>query len=294
MPSAAGIRQAPSCSWPWDVEWALEDPRVNRVNVVGVVESPLLMDRLAANPEFKILLADHIHRHFHNGGALTREGATATDTWPGPMRSSGAIVGESARWGDVLRSQPYTRADWQAEVNRLVNQYFSGRTDTVLNQLKAKGWYPSVEAPAFQIDGKDQYGGQARSGAVLTMVNPNASGIIYYTLDGSDPRLPEEVSKQVPTVTLVAENAPKKVLGAHQGHRHDLAGRQTSRLTTRAGPTAHRRFRARQGAWAMTGSRPICRSLPTTCVRRCTARTPVATSASPLPSRPETWRSPGA
>ena len=195
---------------PWDVEWTLEDPGQNRVNVVGVWNPHVLMDRLAANSDFKMLLADHIHRYFHHGGALTRDAVTQRYL---ALASEihGAIVGESARWGDVKRSPAFTRVDWQKEVDRLVNTYFSGRTDTVLNQLRTKGWYPSAEAPSFQIDGKDQYGGQTRSGAVLTMVNPNTSGVIYYSLDGSDPRLSQADQQPVPIVTLVPENAPKKV-----------------------------------------------------------------------------------
>ena len=74
-----------------------------------------------------MLLADHIYRHFFNDGTLTREKTTqryldlVNETY-------GAIVGESARWGDVKRSIPYTRnVDWNGEVSRLVNEYFSGR-----------------------------------------------------------------------------------------------------------------------------------------------------------------------
>jgi hypothetical protein len=199
---------------PWDTEWCLEDPTVNRVTVIGGVANPqLLMIRLSANPEFKMLLADRIHSVFHNGGPLTREAVTqryqslADEIY-------GAIVGESARWGDLKRpSKPFTRADWQAEVTRLVTQYFSGRTDTVLGQLKGKGWYPAIEPPTLQIDGQARYGGAVRSAAVLTLVNPNASGTLYYTLDGSDPRLPDEGQAQpATTMTLVAESAAKKVL----------------------------------------------------------------------------------
>ncbi|RPJ38158.1 MAG: hypothetical protein EHM35_05155, partial [Planctomycetaceae bacterium] len=129
---------------PWDVEWSLEEPTVNRVDVVGVMNPHVLMDRLAANGDFRMLLADRIYRHFYNGGVLTREGATARYTGRAD-EIRGAIVGESARWGDEPRpSQPYTREDWETEVNRLVTQYFSGRTQTVVTQLKARGWYPSV------------------------------------------------------------------------------------------------------------------------------------------------------
>jgi len=195
---------------PWDVEWVLEDPGINRVTMVGVLNPHYLMSKLVANSDFKTLLADRIHVRLHNDGALTRD--SATDRYTARADEIyGAIVGESARWGDVLRSQPYTRSDWQAEVNRLVNQYFSGRTETVLGQLRERGWYPQTEAPAYQIDGQAQHGGAAQGGAVLTMVNPNATGTVYYTLDGSDPRLSQSSQGPVYSVMLLTEDAPKKV-----------------------------------------------------------------------------------
>jgi hypothetical protein len=196
---------------PWDTEWALEYPTDNRVNVVGVLNPHYLMDRLAANADFRILLADRIFEQFFNDGALTRQ-KTTERYMARADEMSGAIVGESARWGDVKRpSQPYTREDWGAEVNRLVTQYFSGRTETVLGQLKSHGWYPSVDAPVFQINGKDQHGGSAPSQASLGMTKSSAGGTIWYTLDGSDPRVPG-TSAVSDDLTLVAENAAKRVL----------------------------------------------------------------------------------
>ncbi len=199
---------------PWDTEWCLENPSENRVRIVGGAANPhLVMIQLSANPEFKMLLADRIHEAFHNAGPLTRE--AVTERYQALANGIyGAIVGESARWGDLKQpSRPYTRLDWEAEVTRLVTQYFSARTDTVLGQLKSKGWYPAIEPPTLQIDGQTQYGGAVRSAAVLTLVNPNTSGTLYYTLDGSDPRLADEGQAQPATiVTLVAESAAKKVL----------------------------------------------------------------------------------
>jgi hypothetical protein len=196
---------------PWDTEWALEYPSDNRVNVVGVLNPHYLMDRLAANADFRVLLADRIYRHFYNGGVLTRQ--RTTDRYMARAdEMSGAIVGESARWGDVKRpSQPYTRQDWETEVNRLVTQYFSGRTETVLGQLRSRGWYPSVEAPVFQINGKDQHGGATPSQPSLGMTKSAAGGAIWYTFDGSDPRVPGSAAAS-DDLTLVAENASKRVL----------------------------------------------------------------------------------
>ncbi len=198
---------------PWDTEWSLEEPTVNRVNVVGVLNPHYLIDKLKANPDFRILMADHIYRHFFNDGMLTTERTTARYLKLADQ-IYGAIVGESARWGDNPRpSRPYTRnEDWIGEVNRLENEYFATRTNTVLNQLRQAGLYPSVSAPEFRINGQSQHGGQVQSGSSLTMVNPNGSGRIYYTLNGSDPRLSASTPSGSGNATLINENSSKRVL----------------------------------------------------------------------------------
>jgi hypothetical protein len=93
-----------------------------------------------------------------------------------------AVVGESARWGDAKRSTPFTRVDWQNAVNNVLNNFCPQRSSVVLNQLRNGGLYPAVAAPAF-----NQHGGNVDPGFNLTMSAP--AGTIYYTLDGSDPRL---------------------------------------------------------------------------------------------------------
>ena len=195
---------------PWDTEWALEGTTVNRVNVVGIVNPHYLINRLLLNSDFKMLLADHIHRHFFNGGTLTPE-QTTQRYMDRVNEIYGAIVGESARWGDFLRSTPYTRnIEWNGEVNRLVNQYFSSRTDTVLNQLRQAGFYPSVQAPVFYVNGQNIFGGYVDSTDVISMVTP--TGTIWYTLDGNDPSQLDITPGESTATTLVAEDADKKAL----------------------------------------------------------------------------------
>src|SRR6185312_13429472 len=49
--------------------------------------------------------------------------------------------------------------------------------------MRAAGWYPSFDPPSLS-----QYGGSVTNGYQLTINAPG--GTVYYTLDGSDPRLP--------------------------------------------------------------------------------------------------------
>ena len=93
------------------------------------------------------------------------------------------MVGESARWGDSKREPPLTRnSHWLTEINRIANSYIPQRTGILLNQLKAKGLYPSLAAPTL-----NQFGGNVVAGFQLTLSAP--VGTVYYTRDGTDPRL---------------------------------------------------------------------------------------------------------
>ena len=60
----------------------------------------------------------------------------------------------------------------------------------MLGQLRTAGLYPAVDAPNFTIDGAPQYGGVVVAGSEFVIGDPNAAGgQIYYTLDGTDPRI---------------------------------------------------------------------------------------------------------
>jgi len=141
-----------------------------------------LFSRLTANAEFRLRLTDHIQKQFFNGGVLTTEACRARFL----TRSNeiyGAVVAESARWGDSKRGTPFTRNnEWVTEMNRIGGNYFAQRPGIVLGQFVAKGWFPTLAAPSFS-----QYGGNVPNGFQFTMSAP--AGIIYYARDGSDPRL---------------------------------------------------------------------------------------------------------
>jgi len=269
---------------PWDVEWALEYAGENRVGIVGVWNPHYLMNRLAANPDFLMLLADHIHRQFHNGGALTRESATARYT-ARANEIHGAIVGESARWGDVLRSSPGTRMEWQGEVNRLVTEYFSGRTETVLAQLRDQGWYPSVEAPTFQINGSYQHGGAIQSNDPLSMTA--LEGRIYYTLDGCPilvclkPPLP-----RTRTSSWLGKTHPSG--SSFQPARSVTHGEAARPLMTRSGMRSPAVPVASVTIGIPSAAETTAPPSAGTSRPRCTARMAPVTSASPLTSMPPT------
>ncbi|HEY0457193.1 MAG TPA: lamin tail domain-containing protein, partial [Verrucomicrobiae bacterium] len=135
------------------------------------------------NQELRMRAADHIQKHFFNGGVLTPQSALARFL----VRSNQlfmAINAESARWGDAKTSPAATRQDWMNACSTVINTFFPGRTATVLTQFRNHGLYPTLNAPILS-----QFGGIVPGGYSLSMTNPNATGTIYYTLDGTDPRL---------------------------------------------------------------------------------------------------------
>ncbi|MBL7189994.1 MAG: CotH kinase family protein [Phycisphaerae bacterium] len=83
----------------WDGEHLMENLNENVTGRDNAGGPSRLQQRLAQNAEYRLLFADHVHRHFFNEGALTPKGAIALYR----IRLNDvdrAAVGESARWGD--------------------------------------------------------------------------------------------------------------------------------------------------------------------------------------------------
>ncbi|MHC4744105.1 MAG: FN3 associated domain-containing protein, partial [Planctomycetota bacterium] len=193
----------------WDSEGAIVIWSNLNANVTGVSSNgarPYVT--LRENEEFRMLFADHIYRHMFNGGPGTTEASYARYKELADQVEL-AIIAESARWGDQSRSRPYTLADWQNSRDYILNTYMQRRPAIVLGQLRNAGLYPSIDPPAFNINGRPQHGGQIPSTHVLSMTAP--LGMIYYTTDGNDPRLPTQLNI-ISDVTLVEENTAKRVI----------------------------------------------------------------------------------
>jgi len=176
-----------------DAELSLTDVNYDRTQPVTVGDPAAgssfsesnpqyIWQRLQANAEFRLLVADHVQRFFFNGGPLM-PAACAARYAARTNEIYRAVVGESARWGDAKREPPLTRANWLSAVSSRMTGYFPQRSGVVLNQLRARGLYPTNAAPRFS-----QHGGVVPPGFNLSISVTN--GTIYYTLDGTDPRLP--------------------------------------------------------------------------------------------------------
>jgi hypothetical protein len=135
---------------------------------------------LLAHPDYRQRIIEKVGEYFFNDGPMT-PAASIARMQERISEVEPAIIAESARWGDSKRSTPLNKSDWQLEINWLLNTYVPTRTSTVINQLVAdKLWVslPSLSPP----------GGNVPPGSTLT-ISGAIAGTIYYTTDGSDPRL---------------------------------------------------------------------------------------------------------
>ncbi len=243
----------------WDMEAGLDllqpdhgayDERVHdKAATIGVDG---LHGRLRRSPEYRLLFADRARELLFDGGVLTgqrareRYAALAEELDP-------AIIAESARWGDADpgalamvhgwdlwrrfwaangQGHPVTRDDeWLAERDRLLEGWFEGRTQTVIEQLCREGLLTDVVAPDLQVRSWN-----GTRGSVVEMrpgsagcAGARTSGTIYYTTDGSDPREP-----WTGIVGSSAESyeAPVVVLGFAQVRARMRSGTDWSAVTT--------------------------------------------------------------
>jgi hypothetical protein len=181
----------------WDMEDSFDGgarrsgPPVSLENLENIYSGDnfLAYYQMKNNIDFKTKFADRIYMHCFNSGILTNDRVTAI--WDSSCNViSKAMLCEIARWGDE-RGALYDYDHWKEECND-VREDLIGRAEKYVAEVKRSGMYPNIDPPAFKI-GNDIittpiYNSSA--GSLLTiMFSEPADGSIYYTFDGSDPRM---------------------------------------------------------------------------------------------------------
>lgn len=195
----------------WDQEIVLDKYSWNRYNSSGTGLQPFL--RLRLNEDFRMLFADRVYKHMFDGGALTTPEANSRFIEICNQIDK-AIIAESARWGDVQANTPYgttagsstdidadyypptinspiyfTREQhWVVERDNVIANYIptihnQADSRSFIRELRGQSLYPDIDPPEFS-----QLGGVVPADFPLQLVTNQ--GTIYYTTDGSDPRLP--------------------------------------------------------------------------------------------------------
>ncbi len=163
----------------WDNDFLnRRQPTVNSVDNGGPGN---MFNTLKNDAEFQIRMADRAQRHFFNGGMLTKERVESDFNELG-SRLSSSIIPETARWGNS-NSAFYTPTTFENAIDWLATGFAANRTGTVIQQMRSARVFPNTAASSFS-----QHGGDVPAGYPLQLIHEE--GNLYYTTDGSDPRLP--------------------------------------------------------------------------------------------------------
>ena len=160
----------------WDAEWGMgiygrspltinsftlsSDGDPNSSGLANSSEIARMFQKLRTSPEFRLLWADRVHKHFFNGGVLT--GAHITNRFNELRNELSALI---------------------PNMDVGILNWVRDRQPVFFNQMNALGLMASSNAPGF-----NQFGGRVPTGFALVMTN--LSGTIYYTTNGTDPRVP--------------------------------------------------------------------------------------------------------
>lgn len=212
----------------WDAEHVMGLGFSNGLNENATVVSGSICEpytKLRSNSEFKLRFGDRAHRAIFNGGPcyVDPENSQWDPLHPELNRPAalyaeladsveGGIIGESARWGDVRGGRAYTLTDWNQQRDWILRTFMPQRTDIFLEQLRKAGLYPEIDAPVFHVGRVPRHGGYATRHDNLIMIAP--SGDIYYTLDGTDPRVPTQVLNSG-LIPIIRSRDPKWVFVPH-------------------------------------------------------------------------------
>ena len=175
--------------YAWDAEWSFgfnngpsHNTIANQLSSLsppwGDTEIQQLFNRLKVAPEFKLLFAYRVHKHFYNGGAMTDARIKAR------YEQIKSIVKTTiSGFNDTIGTT------WIAQRRRYLTNHFA-----------QAGFLASSNAPVF-----NQFGGQVPRGFALTLTA--GTGSIYYTTNGADPRV-RFTGQPAPDARLYDTNTP--------------------------------------------------------------------------------------
>lgn len=130
--------------------------------------------RNEGDPDFEILVADRIHKHFFNDGALTP--AKSIERLQDRVdEAQFSIIAECARWG--YRSP----GSFFSYHENLTDNFLPGQAATMIGKFEAAGMYPDQEAPVYS-----QHGGVMATGSGPTISVNDSSLDVYYMFGPAD------------------------------------------------------------------------------------------------------------
>ncbi len=142
-----------------------------------------LFHQLMSNAKARMEFADRVQCHCFGDGALATENAIAHYTQLSEQTKNIAVA-ETARWGDMTGVQ-YTFNDHiKPTTEDILNNQLPDRTNDLIAFYRLRGSFPVFSGVEFS-----QNGGAILPSQNIFLTNPNLYGEIYYTTDGTDPRM---------------------------------------------------------------------------------------------------------
>ena len=143
-----------------------------------------------ADSEFLTLLSDRIQNMFGEDGILSPERGVER-LLNRVDETELSFILESARWSGVFTEatgsfEARTPQSFTSAVNSAIENVIPIIASKMIANFRSRGLYANFDAPLFEINGSTLNGGDIAAGDTLTI---SAEETIYYTTDGSDPRL---------------------------------------------------------------------------------------------------------
>lgn len=230
----------------WDSENTLSSTSTNVLSVNNRDCPTYIFNNLMKNRQFLRHYMDRAYKHLSPGGLLSE--GPAQELWDSLYNViSLALYDEAARWGDYRRDvHPYSSKgqlylvdnQYATERNRMLTSFFPSRTQTLIQSLKAKGWYATVEPPTFLVNGEAAEKDTLTWDDELTLTGGN---IIYYTTDGSAP-VSWLVSSSGSKTSSAAAFGGENLLAGLNGHEGWVTVRAITKSSSDWSPTVDRRF----------------------------------------------------
>lgn len=215
----------------WDQGQSLAQDFIDRTERQGGLGT--LHRQLRSSEEYRLRFADRIQEHFFHDGALTL--AAKQQTWTDLAdQAEAAIVAETARWGDSREGEfsnafgtsnppagapqhplyppgfatnvpTLTIDNWRVNIDFVHDEVLPFGRGVFFDRMVDDGlWIDTVAAPELRLNGVAQHGGAAAPGDSLSLAG---TGVVYYTLDGTDPREPGGAAVGTPYAGPVTLNA---------------------------------------------------------------------------------------
>jgi len=190
----------------WDVDYSFGNGGSWHPNYTGdityfnapVIDDGPIPDDLLSKLEFKVMLSDRMTCACYDNGILTP--AIADSLYMHRINQvTTSLIAESAKWGDnnfsysggggaqfhIPKSEWDVNDEFLTELNRVRTDFIPNRPTELIKHYRSRGITSNLEPAECSSNG-----GIVQPNTNITLSNPNTfSSEIYYTLDGTDPRM---------------------------------------------------------------------------------------------------------